>query len=518
MATIDKYSGPWTEKHAAHLLRRTCFGADLQTIKSFAEKSLDQCIGIIFSPLPDPEPPVNTTFENDPNVPIGTTWVDKAVTAGVNGYRTTSLRNWTFEQMLSAGPNIREKMTLFWHNHFVTADINDPRHSYKYISLLRKFATGDFRQLTKEITIDPAMLIYLNGRDNTRQAPNENYARELMELFTLGKGNVAGPGDYTTFTEDDVREMAKCLTGWVVPGDLPVRSEFRPNRHDTGVKKLSHRFNNINIPNAGAGEYKNLIDIIFTREEVAVFIAKKLYIWFVGAQISEQVMEQVILPMAELIRIHEYNIAPALQALLSSAHFFDDCNRGNLIRNPIDFLVNPLLQFNITITSDPLLRQRVLNGLYQSANAMQMGLYQAPSVAGWQAFYQEPAYYRLWLNATSLPARKLYTDAIATTGIAYSSYRLQINVLTFLDSLSDPKDPDRVIDDLSLVLYPKSLAANQKTVLRNLLLNGTTPQGWATFYDNYRSNPNSNTNRQALESRLRPLLAYMMRMPEIHLS
>ncbi|MBK9745017.1 MAG: DUF1800 family protein [Saprospiraceae bacterium] len=126
--------------------------------------------------------------------------------------------------MLKGDANIREKMTMFWHNHFVTADINDPRYNYIYISLLRKNALGNFKQLTKDITIDPAMLNYLNGRDNTGQAPNENYARELMELFTLWQSPLAGPGDYTTYTEDDIKEMARVLTGWIdVRNTLPIR-------------------------------------------------------------------------------------------------------------------------------------------------------------------------------------------------------------------------------------------------------------------------------------------------------
>ena len=111
------------------------------------------------------------------------------------------------------------------------------------------------------------MLNYLNGRDNTKQAPNENYAREFMELFTLGKGISAGPGDYTTYTEEDVKEVAKVLTGWVdVRAQLPIRAQFNLVRHDTTTKKLSHRFNGVTINNAGAEEYKNLIDIIFQKD------------------------------------------------------------------------------------------------------------------------------------------------------------------------------------------------------------------------------------------------------------
>lgn len=519
MASFNQYNGEWTIRHAAHLLRRTTYGTDFSTLKSFASKDPGSCVDILFENVPLPDPPLNVNFENDPNVPVGITWVDKPVTAGVNGYRTTSLRNWSFELMLKGLPNIREKMTMFWHNHFVTADINDPRFSYIYITLLRKSAIGNFKQLTKDITVDPAMLNYLNGRDNTRQAPNENYARELMELFTLGKGDAAGPGDYTTFTEEDVKEVAKSLTGWIdIRNEATIRSEFRPNRHDTTIKRLSHRFGNITIPNANADEYKNLIDIIFGREEVAHFISRKLYRWFVGSKIDDAIESSIIHPMAGMIRNSDYEIGPALKALLLSEHFYDECVRGTIIKNPIDFLLNPINQFAMSFPQDVTQYQRALTGLYQSANTMQMGMYLAPSVAGWQAYYQEPLYYRLWLNAASLPARKVFSDVIASTGIAYGQFRFQIDVLKLLAQFEEPVNPDKVVEQFSVILFPKSPAANQLVILRNTLLAGITAENWKTNYELYLQDPSINARRTAVESRVRFLLVYMMRMPEFHLS
>ena len=519
MASFTPYTGSWDIRHSAHLLRRTTYGTDYSTLKSFAQKDAESCVNILFEPLPMPDPPINVNFENDPDVPIGDTWVDKAVTAGVNGYRTGSLRNWSIELMLSGKANIREKMTMFWHNHFVTADINDPRFSYIYITQLRKSATGNFKQLTKDITIDPAMLNYLNGRDNTRQAPNENYARELMELFTLGKGDLAGPGDYTTFTEEDVKEVAKSLTGWIdIRNELPIRSEFRQNRHDTTTKRLSHRFGNITIPNANANEYSNLIDIIFTRDEVAPFIARKLYRWFVSSHIDESVETGIITPMATIIRDSDYEIAPTLKALFMSEHFYDGCVRGAIIKNPVDFILNPVNQFSMSFPADAALKQRVLAGMYQSTAVMQMAMYQAPSVAGWQAYYQEPLYYRMWLNAASLPARKLYSDAIGSTGIPYGAFRFQVNVLSLLDQFENAGNPDEVVEQLSVILFPKSPAPNQVNTLKSVLLSGISAENWKSFYDAYIQDPTSNIRRQPVESRMRLLIVYMMRMPEFHLS
>lgn len=519
MASLTKYTGPWNDVLAAHLLRRTTYGVPYRIIKQFGASSLDACVDEICKPLGDPPPPLNVNYADDPDVPIGETWVDKGVNGNVNPYRTASLRAWSFELMLQASVNIREKMTLFWHNHFVTADINDPRYAYKNIALLRSQATGNVKQLTQDVTIDPAMLVYLNGRDNTRQAPNENFARELMELFTLGKGNIAGPGDYTTFTEQDVKEVARALTGWIdVRNNLPIRAQFQLTRHDTGTKKLSHRFGEVVIQNAGANEYKNVIDIIFKKPEVALFICRKLYRWFVGAQIDAQTEQDVIAPMADILRANEYAVLPAIKALLSSEHFYDECNRGTLIKNPVDFLLNPLNQFSTVYPGDLATQYRVYGGLYQTSAGMQMGMYQSPSVAGWPPFYQAPGYYRLWLNATSLPARKLYTDGLAFGTYAIGTIRLQPNYFKMLEEMSSPDNADAVIDQLSLMMFAKDLAGNQKTTLKNFLTLGGGNLSWSTVYNIYKADPGNETKRNAVLNRVRPMFVYLMRMPEYHLS
>jgi uncharacterized protein (DUF1800 family) len=517
--SFKKYSGPWNIRLAAHLLKRTTYGVNYDIINNFGSTTLDECMDIIFKPIGPPPPPININYADDPDVPIGETWIDKPAGATVNAYRSSSLRGWTFELMLTGSTNIREKMTMFWHNHFVTADINDPRYSYKYIALLRANALGNFKQLTKDITIDPAMLEYLNGRDNTKQAPNENYARELMELFTLGKGTIAGPGDYTTYTEDDVKEVAKILTGWTdARNTLPVNSQFNPNRHDTTVKKLSPRFSNASVSNAGAEEYKQLIDLIFQKEEVSLFIARKLYRWFLHYNIDTTIEQDIIIPLAKEIKDSNYDIEPALRKLLSSEHFYSECIIGGMIKNPIDFLLNPLNQFSAVLPDDLTLKFRVLNSIYQTAFAMQMGMYQAPSVAGWQAYYQEPTFYRLWLNATSLPARKSYADGIASNGIAFGTYRLQLNAINTLNKFANPSDPDEVINEFSLILISGSLADNQKATLKSLLYSGSALNTWTPAYIAYKSDPTNEGKKTIIVNRLKSLIVYMMRMPEYHLS
>jgi hypothetical protein len=145
-------------------------------------------------------------------------------------------------------------------------------------------------------------------------------------------------------------------------------------------------------------------------------------------------------------------------------------------------------------------------------------MYQAPSVAGWQPFYQAPGYYRLWLNATSLPARKLFTDGLAFGAFAIGTYRLQPNYFKVLEEIPVPENPDAVIDQISFLMFAKNLAGNQKITLKNFLTLGGGNSSWTSVYSAYKADPASEPKRNAVLNRLRPLFVYMMRMPEYHLS
>ncbi|MBK9566491.1 MAG: DUF1800 domain-containing protein [Saprospiraceae bacterium] len=519
MASLNKYSGAWNTGHTAHLFRRTTYGVKYDLIKEYGAKSLDATIALLFTPLQQPAPPINVNYATDPNVPIGQTWVDKATSMNVDGYRTQTLRAWSYDLMLSGTPNIREKMVMFLHNHFVTADINEPRYEYKNIALLRSRALGNFKQLTYDVTIDPGMLEYLNGNLNTKTAPNENYARELLELFTVGKGPIAGPGDYTTYTEGDIKEIAKVLTGWKDQrGAVPITSQFNLNLHDTTTKKLSARFNNVSISNSGINEYKELIDNIFNKEEVSLHICRRLYVWFVASNISSEIERDIIIPLAKIFRDSNYELLPTIKTLLESDHFYDVCTRGVMVKNPLDFLLNPLGQFEVTLPTDAVLRMQVLNNIYNTSVFHQMAMFRAPSVAGWQAYYQEPNYYKLWLNSVSLPSRKTYTDVIAGTGQTIGSFRLQLNILNTVNKFLKPEDAGSVVNEIGVLLFAKALAPNQVTLLKSILAAGTSDAGWTTAYNAYKAAPTDTTKLNTVVTRLRSMVTYMMRMPEYHLS
>ncbi len=524
--SLDPYAGPWAFEQAAHLLRRTIFGPTYSQIKDAVQNGLEATVNSLLADQPLPDPPVNYYFQNDPNVPVGETWIgqpyDDQNQFAV--YRTRSLAAWTFGLINQQGLSIREKMVLFWHNHFVVSNVNDPKFVYRYITTIRERALGNFRELVKEINVDPAMLRYLNGNQNTAVAPNENYARELLELFTIGKGPLAGPGDYTHYTEDDIKEMARILTGWVGVGyfsndDTPVNSIFIPNWHDQGTKQLSHRFDNVVISNAGDQEHQILVDIIFQKSEVARFICRKLYRWFVYYDINDTIEQNVIEPLAQIFIDNDYEIKPALEALLKSQHFFDMLSMGCIIKNPIDFVMGLVNQLEVPVPDNLTPQYFSWLSLFQVTPEMQMQYYAPPDVAGWKAYYQEPSYYRLWINSVTLPQRMSFTDTMATTGLELNpQFSLQIDVLNFILTIDNNLDPNAVVSEFASILFPQPLTQIQLDYLKNALIPGLPDYEWTIEFGDYLVDPTNMDLATSIENKLRNLFKAMLAMPEYHLS
>ena len=524
--SLEAYTGPWEFEQASHLLRRTMFGATYAQFKEAVEMGLDNTINQLFADLPLPGPPLNYNYEEDPNVPLGQTWIEAPYSATVNlrAYRNRSLRAWTYLQMYEEGISLREKMTLFWHNHFAINNVNDPKFLYRYITLLRSSAWGNFRQLVKDITIDPTMLRFLNGNQNTEAAPNENYARELLELFTIGKGDLAGPGDYTNYTEDDVIQIARVLTGWrdigfnTIDPEIELGSFFRPFRHDTGEKQLSHRFDNVVITDMGDQEYAHLIDIIFQKEEVARFICRKLYRWFVYYAIDDEVEANIIEPMAQILIENDYEIQPALEALLKSEHFFDILNLGPMIKHPIDFTFSLMKQFEVDIPDGLNGRYNVLYRISLLVALMEMEYFNLPTVAGWKAYYQEPGFYRIWINATTLQNRMAFSERLSTNGYSLSGMRIIIDPLKFIATIDNALNPANVVEEFSKILHPQPLTDGQKLALKDILIPGLPDYEWTVEYSEYLADPDNSDLADAISAKLQGLINVMVSMAEFYLS
>ncbi|HEY0273496.1 MAG TPA: DUF1800 domain-containing protein, partial [Chitinophaga sp.] len=352
---IAPYAGVWTADQVTHLLKRTMFGATRADIDFFKGLGMDAAVDLLLNsgtPYVAPTPPVNNYGADPTGIAEGAVWVHSAQPeAGdeadmLNDSRNRSWKAWWFGLMVNQSRSLNEKMTLFWHNHFATETmtVKDGRLAWLTNETLRKNALGNFKDLTKAITLDPGMLVYLNGYLNSKEAADENYARELQELFTVGKG----PDSH--YTEDDVRAAARVLTGYRVDFDT-CTTYFQTTEHDTENKQFSDFYSAKIISGQtgpqGQNELDALLDIIFAQVECAKFICRKLYRFFIYYTIDAAAEANVITPLANLFIASKFEIKPVLSALFKSEHFFDPGNMSCLIKSPVDFVVGMCREFNI---------------------------------------------------------------------------------------------------------------------------------------------------------------------------
>ncbi|WP_375418698.1 DUF1800 family protein [uncultured Hymenobacter sp.] len=510
MSGLAPYTGAWGPAPAAHLLRRCLFGPTRAEIDGAAGSSLSAVLDQLLAPAPTPFGPL--TSEQGQGSWVGGTWIHDSFSWQTNVHRTYSLQMWWTGLLLGPGVSVTERMTLFWHNHFVTDDIANAHQSYNRLRKLRAGALGNFRTLTEQMTIDEAMLWYLSGAQNVASAPNENYARELMELFTLGKGPLAGAGNYTTYTEDDVKAAARVLTGWEAsnrsydPADQSS-GVFRPERHDQTTKQFSAAFQNRRIAPNGAQEYKNLIAMIFEQPAVALFLCRKLYRWFVYYNIDEATEYQVIRPLAELLRASNYEVAPVLRALLGSAHFYDVASRGCLVKSPADYHLGLFRQLEAVFppVHQPTPRYRILGVIYNQMKDTGQDLLSPPVVAGWPAYYQAPQYNELWATFTTLPLRQdarrhLFQDQ----AYHWNGGSVSIDLLALTRRLppATAANVNLLVDAYARLLLPAEPAPERRRLFKEALLDNLPDLEWTIQWNEYLAAPSNTTRRQALLGQL----------------
>ncbi|HEX5625504.1 MAG TPA: DUF1800 family protein [Saprospiraceae bacterium] len=568
MGSLKPYSGPFGKPELLHLLRRTLFGVNKPDLSYFNGKSLQQVIDeLVSGPSAPPGPPVRTYFNNvdpakdtaDTLVPWGETWVNTAIQANqpVNpaGNRRSSLKNWMTGQQIHQDRNVYEKLVLFFQNLLVTEETTVANSNMMYVthSLFRKHAFGNYKQLIKEITLDPGMLRYLNGERNTRTAPDENYGRELQELFCVGKG----PG--SEYTEDDVKAAAKVLTGWAVlyrENNLNIvpRKAFNRNNHDTGIKKFSAFYGNTEIktdttitdpaPFATVEEKRayveleQLIEMIFRVDEVSRYICRRLWNYFVYYEITPEIEAEVIEPLAEIFR---QNVnAPdqmkiVLKALFSSDFFFKNEHRGCMIKSPTDFNVGMIRQFEF-----PMPDAGKIDARYQLWNTIRTYIFNAgqdindpPNVAGWPAYYQTPSFHEMWVDTATYPYRKSAYEAISrntysvnknntyngTNNPSYG-FTAKLNFVDFVKKFDQPSDPNALISEaIELMLgAPVSQGVKDQLKTNYLLLGQSTDYYWTDAWDVYIANPGTtDPEARRVPTMLQDLFMYLMSSAEYHL-
>jgi uncharacterized protein (DUF1800 family) len=348
---------PWDARRLRHLMRRGGFGAKPPEVQTLTNGPVSNAVDALFGKHTAQS---SEAFEQE----------SAQIASGVrSGGNIESIAAWWLHRMLHSPSPLIEKMTLFWHGHFATgADkVKDTELMVQQNQLLREHALGDFRKMVHEVSKDPAMLLYLDSATNRKTHPNENYARELMELFCLGEGN---------YTEQDVQQLARCFTGWEIR-----RKSFRfnPYQHDSLTKKL------FGIEGIESGE--QAIDTVLAHRSMPTFIAGKLVRFFVCDEPNPT--SEFLEPLAEEFRKSDFSIEPLVRKILSSKLMLSNWSIGKKVRSPIDFMIESMRSLQMTTNLDRL--SKGLEGIGQA-------LFNPPNVKGWDGG-------RSWINSSTLIGR-----------------------------------------------------------------------------------------------------------------
>jgi uncharacterized protein (DUF1800 family) len=562
--SLNAYALPLTTAQAAHLLRRATFGPTQAEITNFTGLSATTAIqNLINSINYIPSPPVDL---NETKTTVGQEYVNSV-------YDSTLARNfefryyynhWWINMMATQGgnPSIIDKMTLFWQNHFVTteATVDEYRAIYKYFMKVRSRSLENFKDFARDITYDPAMLKFLNGNENMKStggaASNENYARELQELFVVGAKDFAGNSNYT---ENDVKAAARVLTGWQYTNfytntTTSVGNKFTLTRHDTAPKTFSASYGSITINtpasipvgynNVGEFEVDALLDMLFAHPETPKFICRKLYRFFVNPNVTQAIEDNVIVPLANIFKSvnagtgRSFEIKPIIQTLLSSEHFYDVGNIGAIIKSPAEFIIGAhrFLNFPVPTIDSANLINSVKNHkayaqyIYDRLSEMQMILLDQPTVFGYDAYFQT-GYSRNWINTSQIGLRNSFTDKLLTGRTLVSGITplvtIKIDMLAMVDTANIAHNPTiplppnydvtncvHIVDLVTMNLFATPLSQAQKDFLIDtILMIGQQRSNWTTQWASYKSNPTS-TNISTVKSKLDALMKYLLRMAE----
>lgn len=343
---------PWSPALAAHLYRRAAFGADWKQLQQALADGPQRTIDRLLEPPADVAA-FNRTYDGHEDIAGGS----------VDG-----LRAWWLRRMMETPQPLLEKMTLFWHSHFATnaAALKNPRLMREHVHLLRRHALGSFASLLQAISRDPVLLTWLGADANRKAAPNDSFARPLMETFTLGPGG---------FTEQDVREAARACTGWFV---LRGRLRYLAREHDEGVKRILGR----------SGEFSadDVIRIVLEQPATARMLARKLYRWLISE--TDEPAEALIAPLAESFA-QDYSVSRLVETMLRSNAFFSELAYRQRIKGPVEFSVGIAKALEGIVST---------THLAQDIADLGQDLCHSPTVEGWPGG-------RYWINTATVVRR-----------------------------------------------------------------------------------------------------------------
>lgn len=543
MSYLNKNTSVLGLRNAKHLLRRASFIYTKEVLTEFAALTPEEAFNKLtedqtnkwaapYDPRPETAP--DGYWLSSPNLPNSFDGQFR---------KRRIVTSWWWYNAINQN-SLRQKMTFFLHTSFTVSKDNGAgtsTHFYDHMKLLDFYAFGNIKTLSKKITFDNAMLDYLNNTQNNARNPNENYAREFLELFTILKAEQVGSGDYTNYTELDVQQAAKVFSGIKTQVDrslvdtdtnLPI-GRIQINTHDKEDKTFSHAFDDTIIQGKDTDdgvveELSDFVEMVFSKEATAVSFIRKLYRYFVKSEWEEEIETNVIIPLAKDLQDNDYEILPIVKKLLISNHFYDlddaDASNeiiGSILKSPLQ-LLNEIASFFKLDIPDPDTDVEefysffnFIHSFYLAAGGM--NLWSPDSVAGYPAHYQAPDFDRHWFSSNTVLARYKLIESFLTgrNKIRYNGkINVELNITTFIQTtITNPSLANDLITELADHLYPESISEERKAYFAQNLLEGFADfywtDAWVTFE---RTNDDT-----IVKTRLSALITQMINAPEFQL-
>lgn len=416
-AYVPSVAKPWDARRVKHLYRRMGFGANPTEIQNALQM--------------DPSVLVDALIDAAIALPPTTapSWGDWALSdyTNINTEGPQQVLAW-YGQFISDMINngLRDKLTLFWSNHFVT-ELNVyqcPSYMYQYYHLLQIQGLGNFKDFVHAIGTSNAMIVYLNSYENVAGAPNENYARELYELFTLGVNN--------GYTQDDIVETAKALTGFNGFTEICADINYNAASHSNANKTI--------FGQTGNWGYDDVVNLLFSEREseVAQYICTKLYKYFVSPEPAQDIINE----LAATFTGNNYEIAPVLRQIFKSGHFFDDDIIGVKIKSPMEMMVGFIVESDFPYDAT------VINGTQYYGGLLGQEIFNPVDVAGWQGNHE-------WINSSTLTGRWLIIDYFIQYVYSQDQELFRQFAIDLVGGVSS--DPDLVTQTIVDYFMPRGL-------------------------------------------------------------
>lgn len=520
MASLNVRQGQLGIHNAAHLLRRTTYNVTPEIIKYFGGLTATQAINELF------DPSSSTPAYPDGPLEDATTPIYSATNANhqpglsySGSARVRSVDLWRIHES-KAATNAHWKI-VNWVASIFTIRENGNKYIYHYWRMLNNAAFTNLIDLAFYITFDPYMGYYLNNNQNVAASPNENYAREFLELFTIGKGPAIAIGNYTNYTEADISQAARVLTG-IKPSNTVVNPETNVitgvvdlTEHDTGSKTFSQAFQNQTINGgttqiAAQNEVKSFIQMIFNQDATALRYTRKMYRYFVNDKISQEVETDILIPLATQLKASGYDHIDAMKTLFKSIHFYDEDDTqigdetiGAKIKSPYELLFTTS---NLMETTDNSNYSALFSGNFNSVarhHLIDVGLdIRGPiTVEGYNAYNDGPGYSRNWYDGNYLYARHTYGLSFrrgkvrnTNTNFPYKT-DLIAWVVKNVDITGSPgtspvnpvgaADAFKLVEDMLQFLLVKVPSGDRLTYFQDQLLGGLSPINWYFSWKNY---------------------------------